>query len=139
MFRFDAVRMVKSFELPTTWWEWSLWVVALLASIFLVRLTISLDLNALLKSRRELKIARLQNACPHMFIEYLGDGKFIVTDCFESPPGTVMWFCNRCQRRSWNPTSEFNGRAQFFTSNTEEYLIAEKRFSKLLKKYRYSA
>jgi hypothetical protein len=139
MLAFNAGKTVPTFQLPSTWWEWSLWVLAGLASIFLVRLTVSLDLNLLMKSRRELKIARLQNACPHMLIDYLGEGNFRITSCFQSPPGTTLYFCNRCQRTSWNPNIEFDGAAEYYTANPTEYANAEKRFSRLLKKYRYSA
>lgn len=139
MFKLSVAETFGTFELPSTWWEWSIWVLALLASVFLVRLTVALDLNAFLKSRRDMKIVRLQNACPHLFIDHLGEGNFRVTSCFESPPGTLMSICNRCQRTSWNPRTEFDGSAEYFTSNIDAYLQAEKRFVKLLKKYRYFA
>ena len=130
------------FGFPETWWQWLLWAIGsictLLLTIIAIRFTISLDLNALLKARRERQISRIQNACPHLSIDHVGVKTIRVTDSFYSPPGTVMSFCSRCQVPSWNPEREYPGRAEYYLANIDAYLEAEKAFSKLLKKAGYT-
>ena len=129
------------FGFPETWWQWLLWAIGsictLLLAIVAIRFTISLDLNALLKARRERQISRIQNACTHMFIEYAGDGQFRVQRTFISPPGTIQHVCTRCRLASWNPDLDYPNRAEYYVAHYEEYIEAEKAFGKLLKKAGY--
>jgi len=125
-------------SLPSTWWQWPLWLVGILLTIVAIRFTISLDLNALLKTRHDKRIAQIQNACTHLRIDYTGDGQFRVQLTFASPPGTVQYFCTRCQVLSWNPDSDYPDRAEYYVKHYEEYIKAEKAFGKLLKKAGYS-
>jgi hypothetical protein len=125
-------------EFPESWWQWIVFAFVGILGIFLVRLTITLDLNSLLRDRRQKRIAQLQNACTHLLIENLGEGKLRVTDCFYSPPGTLLVKCSRCQLTSYDPQRDYPGRADFFTSNIDTYLQSEKEFSRLLKKFGYT-
>ena len=124
---------------PETWWQWLIWVGGILIAILAVlRFTFSLDINAWLKARHEKQISRIQNACTHIFIEYAGDGRYRVQPTFVSPPGTVQYFCTRCQLVSWNPDSDYPDRAEYYVKHYDEYIKAEKAFGKLLKKAGYS-
>ncbi len=128
-----------AFEMPASWWQWTLFVLASLLGIFLVRLTVSFDLNLFLADRRLRGVAQMQNACTHLLIESVGDGKLRVSSCFFSPPGTTAYHCRRCQAVSYNPERDFSGRDNYYTAHIDDYLKAEKKFSRLLKKYRQTA
>lgn len=127
---------------PETWWQWLLWAIGsiftLLLAIVAIRFSISLDLNAVLKARRERQISRIQNACIHLWIDHDGVQTLRVTDSFYSPPGTLMSFCSRCQVTSWNPEREYPVRAEYYVANIDAYLETEKSFSKMLKKAGYT-
>ena len=130
------------FEWPSTWWQWMLWIFGtvggVLVAIVAVRFTVSLDLNSVLKARRERQISRIQNACTHLMIEHDGKETLTITDCFYSPPGTLIHQCSRCQLTSWNPERDYPGRADYYLAHIDEYLEAEKKFSKLLRKAGYT-
>lgn len=139
---FTSIGTMGPIEVPSTWWQWLLSVIGVIGGILLTivafRFSVSLDLNALLKARHEKQIARIQNACTHMYIEYAGDGQFIVQRTFISPPGTIQHVCTRCRLASWNPDLDYPNRAEYYVAHYEEYIEAEKAFSKLLKKSGYS-
>jgi hypothetical protein len=118
------------------WWQIPIWVLGLALSALAIRFTVSLDLNQVLSNRQNRRIIRLQNACTHMYLEPTETG-VRVTNLFYSPPGVVYFICSRCQVTSFNPENDFAGRAEHYARNTEAYLLAEARFSKLLKKYGY--
>lgn len=130
------------FEWPSLWWQWLLWILGIIGSVLVtivaIRFTVSLDLNAVLKARRERQISRIQNACTHLMIDHDGKGTFRVTDCFYSPTGTLVHQCSRCQVTSWNPQRDYPGRAEYYVANFDAYMEADKRFSKLLRKAGYS-
>lgn len=127
-----------SVGLPTTWWQWLLCLAGLLITLVAIRFTFSLDLNAWAKDRNEKQISRIQNACTHMHIDHVGEGQYRVQPTFVSPPGTVQYFCKRCQLASWNPDEEYPRRGEYYVAHIDEYLAAEKAFGKLLKKSGYS-
>lgn len=135
----QKVNMPITFEPPTSWWQWTLFALAVLLGAFIVRLTISLDLNSFLRDRRQRGITQLQNACTHLLIENLGEGTLRVTNCFFSPSGTTAYYCSRCQVVSYNPERDYSGREDYYTKHIDEYLKAEKKFSRLLKKYGHTA
>jgi ABC-type uncharacterized transport system fused permease/ATPase subunit len=128
-----------TFEPPTSWWQWILLVLAVLLGVFIVRLTVTLDLNSFLKDRRQRGTTQLQNACTHLLIENLGEGTLRVTNCFFSPSGTTAFYCSRCQVVSYNPERDYAGREEYYTKHIDEYLKAEKQFGRLLKKYGHIA
>lgn len=125
-------------EMPTTWWEWILFALAVIFGVFLVKVTVQFDLNVYLKDRSQRRIARLQNACTHLVIEPAGEGQMHVTSCFQSPPGTVQYFCSRCQVMSYNPEREFSKRTEYYIQHLSEYYEAEERFIKMLRRAGYS-
>jgi hypothetical protein len=71
-----------------------------------------------------------------MYLEGIESG-IRVTNLFYSPPGVVFFICSRCQVTSLNPDLEYGGRAEYYVRHTDEYLAAEARFSKMLKRYGY--
>ena len=66
-------------------------VVGALATILAVR--VKFDLNDYLRDRRGRKAHR---KCPHYHVEVMEGGKFFIDLWFESPTGTLDFFCHGC-------------------------------------------
>ncbi len=141
-YRFATMSSMGPAEMPSTWWQWFVSIISIVGGVLLaivaIRFRVSLDLNAFLKARRDKQISRIQNACPHLMIDRVGQDTFRITDCFHSPPGTSIHQCSRCQLTSWNPERDYPGRADYYAANIDAYLEAEKRFSRLLRKAGYA-
>ena len=125
--------------MPETWWQWLLLILGLVLALFVIKVTVTLDLNEVFAARRGRKIIQLQNACTHLTIEPQENGKLLVTSHFHSPPGTIVYSCSKCSLQSFNPELDFSGRAEYYAGHLEEYKKAELTFQRLLKKHGYLA
>lgn len=108
------------------------------ASVGLVlKLTFTINVNDLLKRRDARRRSKLQNSCTHLIIEPAGNGNIGVEECFISPPGTIQYFCRKCQRVSFDPSNEFRSQFSYYVANVDKYLEAEKKFQSMLKRFGY--
>lgn len=127
-----------SAQMPETWWQWLILLLGIVLAFFVIKISVTLNINELLAARLKRRNIQLQNACPHLTIMPNENRQLLVTDHFYSPPGSIMYICNRCQLQTYDPDAQFPGRAEYFTSNIDKYIEAQRRFEQLLKKQKYT-
>ncbi len=108
-------------------------IITIVASIVVIRVTISFDINDYLKTKKASYISKLQNACPHVELKPNKQGKEARL-LFISPPGTVQWQCQKCGAIRYLNNNEGEEMQKYYLDNVDEYNRKMKRFSKLLKK-----
>ena len=122
---------------PETWWQWLILLLGMVLAIFVIKISVTLNLNEFLAVRLKRKNIQLQNSCTHLTIVPGENNQLLVTDHFYSPPGTIIYVCSRCQLQTYNPDLQFPGRAEYFAANIDKYIEAQKRFERRLRKQKY--
>lgn len=83
--------------------EYMGWVIAAIAGAIVLKVIVRLDINALLKGRRERKEEPLRLRCPHVEPDW-ENGKPLVRSRYISPSGTSAWTCQDCGKQTYDRT-----------------------------------
>jgi hypothetical protein len=115
---------------------WQL-IVAILAVIFgaiAVKISFNFDINRYLENREKSNMQKIKNVCPHFEMIPLKNNQIEARSLFISPPGTLQHQCRRCGLITYLDIEQHERQAEHYLKNPDEYLKANKKFSKLLKK-----
>ena len=105
-------------------------------AITAVKIAISFDLNRWLEQRREWQTQRLKALCPHVTLELADDGKgFWIRPLMLSPPGTMMWVCERCGLKAHSEDLIEALMRQYNKEGMEALIKRERKFQKYAKKH----
>ena len=78
-------------------------IIGLIGTILAVKVRVNFDLNKWSESRREQRVSRLRDLCPHMIVEQsTTENEFIGISTFSSPAGTTAWLCSLCGIQTWD-------------------------------------
>ena len=75
--------------------EWWQILLAIVASIFVWRVTATFDVTQWLENRHERRKKALRVLCPHVTVE-MADDNIEILGTLVSPPGTFQAICQRC-------------------------------------------
>lgn len=105
-------------------------ILSLLAGVILLKVVVSFDINAWMKTRADHKQNRLKMLCPHTEITIKDDGSAEVKSLFHSPYGTTAWICSRCQLSTFDSSvpEQF---MKIYAENPRLYIERVKKFEKL--------
>ena len=107
----------------------------LIGTIFIVKVSVSINLVEFLEHRREIKRRRLQNLCPHAtVVEIPNSDDFGIRSYFETPPGTYNYICGRCKLVVLSREQAIRLR-EIWDNNPIGLIEREKRFNKEISKF----
>lgn len=108
-------------------------IAALVAAVVVVKFTVTFDLNRFLDGRRSRYAQKLINACPHVTIRGSG-GRIALQSEMYSPPGTLMYFCQRCGLEKYLTPGEVEEKLAHYARNPSALKKDNERFMRLLKR-----
>lgn len=121
------------------WLDWSFWqwlgaALALVVAAIGIKVAVSFDINRFLEGQRKRKERRLQALCPHTELTFGQSGEIFVESQFNSPPGTLAFYCNWCGIivSDRNRPSEIS---MYWGTNPDAWKKAYKRFDKAYSKF----
>ena len=112
--------------------SWAGWLVAIVASLFLIRGTVRFDVNKWLENRREQKLDNIRALCPHMRVSFDGD-RIMLNSTFVSPPGTTAWQCQVCGIIT-HDGGAVEASTKYWAENINELSKRNKKINKQLKR-----
>jgi len=114
--------------------EMVIFLIIAIIGVVTIRFSFTFDINKSREAKQESYRQRLINACPHVknFVDEYGQHGLQST--YISPPGTIVWQCQRCGHQAYQQGDEFNVRVQYYIDHLDEFNAQNKRFKKLLKK-----
>jgi len=115
-----------------------LWfIIAFFVWIIAVKITFTFDINKYFESRKQNINSKIKNSCTHVKVFEI-DWKKWFQSTFVSPSWTLSYYCKKCQLvKNVMDEREEERRLKYYSDNTDEYIKAEKKFEKLLKKGGY--
>ena len=112
--------------------EYMGWVVAAIVGAFALRANVRLDINALLKDRRERKEETLRLLCPHVEPDW-ENGKAFIRSRYTSLSGTSVWTCQDCGKQTSDRT-EVERVGEYWAEHPVELLELRKKMNKLARR-----
>ena len=117
------------------WWYIPLGVASLAVSIIAVKFAVTFDINRWMENKRNRDEEKLQNLCPHVYIDLQPDGNILIESHFYSPRGTIQYFCRQCGKMTYGETIPlYVMRIWSDPANWDSYIKREKDFKKLARK-----
>lgn len=112
--------------------DWTLHILVILGTVFAIRGTIKIDINELLRYRREKLITTIHNLCTHVSTEMLDD-QIMVSSTFISPSGTLQWQCQQCGKLTYDE-QEGQRAVAYWGNNIDLYIERKEKIERLRKK-----